>query len=178
MRRIKLTVFVLMMLGVFSCKQEPRDKEISSDTIESIVSGSEPEPVSDKHKEENVAKVIEMDKNCDQTFDDFFERFAKDSVFQKNRVKYPMKDSYIESLDPTVIKVDSITYKKYIYLDFTRDKEAMKNKYGKYTVETKIIKDSLIHYFWFGYDNGIHVTYKFSLINGCWYLVEILDEST
>ena len=172
MIRIKLTVVVLIMLAAFSCKQEPHNKEASSNAIEP------PNSYKKVEANEDIEIFAEMAKDCDQTFDDFFKRFARDSIFQKNRVKYPMKESYIESLDPTIIKVDSITYKDYVYLDFTKDEEALNNKYGKYTIETEKINDSLIHYFWFGYDNGIHVTYKFSLIDGCWYLVEILDEST
>ena len=176
MTRIGLTVFVLIMLGSFSCKQEPRNKEASSNSIESVV--SDENPVADGQEEEDVAKPIDMAKDCNQTFDDFFERFAKDSTFQKKRVKYPMKESYIESLAPTRIRVDSITYRDYVYIDFTKDKKAMNNEYGKYETEIEVVNSNIIYYKWLGYDNGIHVTYKFNLIEGCWYLVEILDEST
>ncbi|UOY08520.1 hypothetical protein L0P88_08185 [Muricauda sp. SCSIO 64092] len=70
MIRIKLTVAVLILLAAFSCKQEPHNKEASSNAIEP--------PTSDKKAEANgdVEIFAEMAKDCDHTFDDFFKRFA------------------------------------------------------------------------------------------------------
>ena len=44
MTKIKLTVFALIMLGTFSCKQEPRNKEASSSTIESPILSEKANP--------------------------------------------------------------------------------------------------------------------------------------
>ena len=38
--------------------------------------------------------------------------------------------------------------------------------------------EEIVYYKLLGYDNGIHVSYRFELIDDCWLLVEILDEST
>lgn len=53
----------------------------------------------------------------------------------------------------------------------------MKKEHDKYTVEIEKL-DSMVKYLHLGYDNGIMDTYTFKLIDGCWYMVEILDEST
>ncbi|SNY94786.1 DUF4348 domain-containing protein [Flagellimonas pacifica] len=174
--KINLTLLgFCILLGVFSCKRELRNKEASLDTIESIVLDTE--PVSDKHKEDGAAKAIEMDKDCGEIFDAFFERFAKDSIFQRNRVKYPLEWFYYKDVTDKAPTMEIVEYGSSNYVDFTKDKEAFNNEYDKYEVEIEK-KENHNLYKLLGIDNGIHVTYKFNLIDGCWYLVEILDEST
>ncbi|AWX45128.1 hypothetical protein HME9304_02138 [Flagellimonas maritima] len=174
MTKIKLTVFVLIMLGASSCKQESNNKDASSSTIGSPVLSEK--VANQKEEKEQIIKPIEIPKDCNQTFETFFERFAKDSVFQKNRVKYPMKWFYYEnSYDE--LKIDVMENGKFYYIDFTEDKDAMNKESGKYTVSIDK-KSNHVDYLLKGYDNGLMLTYKFNLIDGCWYLVEILDEST
>ncbi|UII76266.1 DUF4348 domain-containing protein [Flagellimonas sp. HMM57] len=175
MTKIKLTVFVLIMLGASSCKQGPSNKDVSSSTIESPVLSEK--VANQKEEKEQIIKPIEMAKDCNQTFDAFFERFAKDSVFQKNRVKYPLEWFYYKDVTDKTTTVEIVEYGSFNYVDFTKDKEAFNSEYDKYEVEIEK-KENHNLYKLLGIDNGIHVTYKFSLIDDCWYLVEILDEST
>ncbi|WP_165769895.1 DUF4348 domain-containing protein [Flagellimonas pacifica] len=169
-------MFVLIILGVFSCKREPRNKEAYSNTIESPVLSEKV----DNHKEEKekIIKPIEMAKDCNQTFDAFFKRFATDSVFQKNRVKYPMEwyfygNANYASLDKEIINSKD----KFRYFDFTQDKKAIEREYGAFKIEKAKHKDSVI-YKRIGLDSGLLMNFKFHLVDGCWYMVEILDEST
>ena len=176
MIRIKLTVVVLILLGVFSCKQEPHNKEASPNAIEPPTSDKKAE--ANEEKKENIEIFAEMAKDCDQTFDDFFKRFARDSIFQKNRVKYPMEWFFYGGANYQSLDKETISSKeKFRYFDFTRDGEAVKREYGAFKIERVAHKDSVI-YKRLGLDSGLLMSFKFHLINGCWYLVEILDEST
>lgn len=120
-----------------------------------------------------------INQKCVNDFNVFFERFSSDSVFQKRHVKYPFKESYANGLENT--KIDTFIANnpsEYSYIDFTKDKDAMNNKFGKYSVEIQKINNDSIHYWNIGYDNGINTLYKFKLIGDCWYLLEIVDRST
>ncbi len=173
MIRIKLTVVVLIMLAAFSCKKEPHNKEASPNAIEP------PNSYKKVEANEDIEIFAEMAKDCDQTFDDFFKRFAKDSVFQKSRAKYPFK--YVNRFhdydtQKDTFEISLIPKKEFMFFDFSKDKTAINNLYDKYTIDIEYY-DSIVNYKWLGYDNGIRVTHIFKLIDNCWYLVEILDES-
>jgi len=102
--------------------------------------------------------------------------FSKDSVFQKERTKYPLKIAYYEDIDEDL----SVRYAKETesaYTDFTADTLAMNKKTDRFTF--KIEKtDTKIIYKRVGYDNGIYISYIFSLFGNSWFLSEIRDEST
>ncbi|MBE9491200.1 MAG: hypothetical protein IMY67_12955 [Bacteroidetes bacterium] len=132
-------------------------------------------------KTDKLAKDIMKDsvmspKDCSLIFNEFFEKFSKDSLFQKSRVKYPLKWSYYrESYEK--LTIEHIEQKDFIYIDFTEDKNAMQKKSGKYEVVIEKSKYE-VNYLLKGYDNGIHMNHIFKLVEGCWFLVEIIDEST
>jgi len=118
-------------------------------------------------------KKQEQTKGCNETFDSFFERFSKDSIYQKSRVKYPLKWYYLEDNESNKLSFDVINKKEdYDYVDFTSD-----NQSDKYEVVHEK-KEKEMNYILKGNDSGLFMTYKFKLIDGCWYMIEILDEST
>ncbi|WP_437398704.1 DUF4348 domain-containing protein [Flagellimonas lutimaris] len=167
---------VLISLAIcctVSCKQKAsKNKEQTMDSIDSVKTVL----VNESEKQvETVPQV--MAKDCNQTFDTFFEKFAKDKIFQKNRIKYPLKSIYYTDVIDDEPEVEYIDYESFDYIDFTKDKEAINNEFDKYEVQTEVNENNSL-YKWLGIDNGIHVTYKFNLIDDCWYMVEILDEST
>ncbi len=175
MTKIKLTVFVLIMLGASSCKQESSNKDASSSTIESPVLRKKVN--NPKEAKEQIVKPIEKAKDCNQTFDAFFERFAKDSVFQKNNVQFPLKYTHysdVTSDEPTEEYLNGVTY---LFIDFSMDKEASNLTYDKFTIE-KVEAENTVVYKRIGMDNGIRETYTFGKQKECWFLVEILNEST
>ena len=172
---MKKLILIFCLILFLSCKNKERNMNSQKEnTINSAVIDK-----NDSNKKEEVP--IHVLKDCNKSFEDFFKQFSRDSIFQKNRVKYPLQylvSDYDYTTNKDTIGVELIQRRKYNYLDFTIDKGAMNNEYDKYTVETKKINGNTIHYMHLGYDNGIQVTYKFKLIEGCWYMVEILDEST
>ncbi|WP_026706556.1 DUF4348 domain-containing protein [Flavobacterium soli] len=125
----------------------------------------------------NVKQTIET-ADCESDFDAFFKEFAKDSVFQKSHIKFPLSSAYYGGESYEELILDTIKTKEdFRYIDFTEDATAMQSETGKYTHEKIKSKNGLV-YKLLGYDNGIMVSYKFEIINSCWTLVEILDEST
>lgn len=115
-------------------------------------------------------------QDCDKDFDVFFEKFSNDSVFQRKHVKFPLKSSHLDNDYHDMIRED-ITFVKYRFMDFKGHKDAMKQEYDKFTVET-IKKKDTINYLLKGDDNGIYIEVKFAFENDCWYLVAIEDSST
>ena len=122
-------------------------------------------------------KVIEV-TNCLIDFDEFFERFSKDSIFQKQRVNYPLKWSYYdESYEK--LTIDYVRQEDFTYIDFSEDKNAMEKESGKYKIFIEKKSKNKVTYLLKGYDNGIYMKYIFKLDKKeCWFLVEIVDEST
>ena len=170
---MKPIIFFISILFVFtSCKKEVK----TSNTI--IANKKDTLKASLQIVASKVDYTLKKEE-CGKSFEVFFEQFSKDSIFQKSRVQYPLKELYIKSLDPTIIKIDT-TYNssEYNYIDFTEDKYGMEREYGKYTVEIEKIDSDSIHYKILGYDNGIHIIFKFKRVDTCWLLVGILDEST
>jgi hypothetical protein len=160
-------IFLIVGLLFLSCK----NKVSSTDIIEndSIISVNI----------EEIKDFVEMqsNKNCGQTFDDFFEQFAKDSLFQNSRVKYPLKESYYEDLESSEITINMVSPSKYHYIDFKEDKNAMDREFDQYQVIIEKIDNKNVYYKNVGVDNGINIIYKFKLIDGCWYMIEIEDKS-
>jgi hypothetical protein len=128
------------------------------------------------NKPKEIKKISNED--CVTNFEIFFERFAEDSTYQKKCIKFPLNIYFHEDLMSDNFSVEVIKNQTdFEYIDFTKDHLAMKNEYDKFTVEKEIKKDRLI-YKRLGYDNGIHIEYEFKLINGCWYLIKIIDQSS
>jgi hypothetical protein len=116
-------------------------------------------------------------KPCDADFDTFFKKFQTDSIFQREHIKFPLKNTYLNSGgDYEVVRKD-ITILTHKFLDFATDKEAAAMENGAFTIAIEKQKDS-VFYQTRGIDNGIHADIKFAFKYGCWYLVAIEDSST
>lgn len=159
--KMRKLILILCLIPFLGCKNKLADTSsqendsTASVSIESI-----------KNKEQT--------RDCKQTFEEFFERFSRDSIYQKSRVKYPFKWSYLEDNESNEMTVDILnSIDDYDYIDFTSDKDES----GKY--ETIIErKEKQVNYILKGKDNGLLMNHIFKVIDGCWYMVEILDEST
>lgn len=108
-----------------------------------------------------------------ENFDDFIYKFINDSLYQLDRIKFPLKSlvqTDIDNVDTTEIekgnwKIDRLfrldNYKAQIYDNFDRE-----------------LRDTDKRLFcWEGVENGIYVEYKFQRLNGRWYLIEYNDFS-
>jgi hypothetical protein len=129
-------------------------------------------------QKKEVKKNIQIEEECLQDFEQFFENFSKDSIFQKSRIKLPLSYisyDYESSEEPIIENITNITNFKYI--NFSMDSSAMKKEYDKFEIEKRKTKDGMI-YKRVGFDNGIYISYEFKIIDKCWYLIKITDEST
>ncbi|WP_299121079.1 DUF4348 domain-containing protein [uncultured Tenacibaculum sp.] len=134
---------------------------------------------------ENKKEIVNLNKSkkedCIKDFDTFFDKFGKDSVFQKNKIKYPLRyliSDYDYEQEKDTVGVELIRKEENKYFDFTKDKDAINNEFDKYTIEIEKKSDKEILYKHLGYDNGIFIIHKFVFIDGCWFLTEIENKSS
>jgi hypothetical protein len=133
--------------------------------------------VIDRDKEIKVSAKISEEYL--ENFDLFFKKFSKDSIYQKERIQFPLK-CIIPDEDDMMgekIKTKFINSSNFVYINFTLDSLAMKKETDKYTIEKKEKNEYMI-YSRLGYDNGIFELYKFKRIKGDWYLIEIENLSS
>ena len=123
------------------------------------------------------------DKNIDsvkaslngEDFDNFFDRFKTDSLFQIERVKFPMtmKSWDIDEDKPSTDKIEIGSWR---HLRFEYNDGYAKREIDAYTQETKVFADSAKLELR-GVDNGILIDYDFIKLNGQWFLVSEKDYS-
>jgi hypothetical protein len=107
-----------------------------------------------------------------EDFEDFIYKFISDSLYQLDRIKFPLKSQQWDSdkVDSTRIEKDNWKtvrlfwgeeYRPQIYDNFKRE-----------------MRDSDERLFcWEGIENGINIEYRFNRIKGRWYLTEFSDFS-
>lgn len=174
MKSLKCIV-ILSLFFLISCKN---NKSINTDKTVIEDSISSRESTTKESLEIDDSPPFEVSRNCNEiSFESFFERFGKDSVFQKNRIKYPLKWAYYESLENSKLNIEMRNHESYRFFSFIGDEEASKKEYGAFEVIKLKQKDTIV-YQRKGLDNGLLINFKFKLVDNCWFLVEILDEST
>lgn len=181
MKKEKIIFICCLLFSVLSCIDS---KKVKSDSdFEKITDDVRLDSIK-KAKLDNVVVLskeeLNSPQNCGLSFDVFFEEFARDSVFQKSRVKFPLEyfsHYYDFNLRKDTIKAEPISFENYYYYDFTKDREAIDQDFDKYTVHMEK-SDVEVLYKFVGYDNGIMVNYRFKKKDNCWLLVEIIDKST
>jgi len=137
-----------------------------------------PVPEMRKVSETETEKSIENQSAGVENFDVFFKRFSKDSVFQKKRTKFPLKIAYYEDVTESEdLTARYVKEKETEPIDFTEDALAMNKETDKFTFKIEKTADGMV-YKRIGYDNGIYISYIFSLSGNFWFLSEIIDEST
>lgn len=116
-------------------------------------------------KEISINKNIEI--NSEENFNTFFERFKNDSVFQKERVVFPLKYE-IFNTDDLGKEKSKIAEKDYKFFKIDENEVFLEKKEFKDSVKV-ILK---------GKDNGILIENKFVKTNGVWKLIFFDDQST
>ena len=105
-----------------------------------------------------------------ENFQSFLMNFQKDSVFQCERIIFPLKNSLYNtetnSFDENTIKQNDWTFMDFVNLpvNYLKNIEKINDDEYQYNIQIE--------------DTGVSVNYIFKLINDKWYLVEIKDEST
>jgi len=118
-------------------------------------------------KQENVNPI-------DKTFESFLSKFNNNSIFQINRVKFPLSIIQTESENFTEVH-SKIERKDYKIIDLTFDKADQKRE--GYTQQIKLSKNKATIEIR-GIENGIMADYYFEKVYGKWTLVGWNDSST
>ena len=111
--------------------------------------------------QENQVLTVEED------FNTFFEKFKKDSVFQKQRVVFPLKVR-IFNIDNLKTEENNLEEENYELLRIDENEVSMEKKISKDSVKI-ILK---------GKDNGIYIETQFLKDKGIWKLESYNDQST
>lgn len=120
----------------------------------------------------NIDRSIKPAENvADLTFNSFFRKFGIDSLFQAQRIKYPLKYLYYPD-DSDKLKSRDIILGKWKFRNLIDDSLSTDFK------PVIAVKDSLnATYTQQGIDNGIFVEYEFMKVDGKWYLVKMTNAS-
>jgi len=118
---------------------------------------------------------LTTDKNVQgENFDDFFNKFRSDSLFQIERVKFPLP-LVTWDIDDN-LATEEIDRENWRHLRLEYKNEFGTREIDAYTQETKIYADSAKIELR-GIDNGIHVDYVFNKVDGQWTLTTERDYS-
>jgi hypothetical protein len=124
---------------------------------------------------EQKNQTVSSDQDI-ENFDTFFKTFAKDSIFQSQRIIFPFKMTYWESEleTPSIEYYDTTNYR---FLNFDYKPSYSKREIDAYTQEIKFYQDTArveIR----GVDNGIYIDTDFIIVKGLWYCSHFTDSST
>lgn len=123
--------------------------------------------------------VYQYDSAHGERFEDFFEKFKTDSVFQHERVQFPFlservnldNDSGSDEFITDFIEEDDWTFANFDY-----DESIAKRVLDAYTQEVRAEKDRAVVEIR-GVDNGIWIDYYFERRKGRWMLISEKDSS-
>jgi hypothetical protein len=120
------------------------------------------------------SSTSESKDTVDNDFNVFIVKFSTDSMFQLSRIKFPLKISWHE------IDQDTVMYKNksdFELIDFRAKKyTGPLDQWQQEIIIDKNNKSATIEIR--GIDNGIFIEYVFEKINGTWMFIEIDDSST
>lgn len=151
-----ITSVLVSTLLLFSCKNKEVKKTQELSLTDSTIS----------------AKSDSM-----EIFINFFLQFKKDSVFQINRIKFPLEENYLDldKEDGTIIR-KLIRRRDWKYESFYWDSSYTKKRFGAFNQWIEQLGDWAI-VFWEGVENGIDLEFIFKLQHDKWYLCKISDSS-
>lgn len=115
-------------------------------------------------------------KDCEIDFLTFFEKFKNDTVFQKTHVKFPYILYYSDEDFPLDMMEDVIYKENYSSIDFSEPMYTYPHTKSPFSIDFNMKKDSVFCIKQSTLNKTI-INYKFALIKGCWYLVEIEDHT-
>ena len=123
----------------------------------------------------NNSSLKVANDDCDRTFLDFIKKFQQDSLFQFQRIKFPLTLKTIDFDDGATIN-ESIEKEKWKYINFNYDQNFNSNQIDLYTQEIKKYGDTM-RLELRGIDNGIYIDYEFLKDGARWYLISEKDYS-
>ncbi len=148
---MKQSIILFVILLLFSCQNNnSKSKEITDSTQINFIQ----------------KEVIE-----ETDFDNFFEKYRSDSVFQVNHTKFPLKCHNIELEEITTIFTQKSNW------EFNNFEDNKTSEYDQYEYIKEIGNSNLVLYKMQGIDNGILVIYKFAFADEKWNLEEVENAS-
>lgn len=156
MQTRNLTIYIFFIALLMSCA----NSSTKSLSAEQVIDG-----------QNAIKKTTET---IDNNFNDFIEKFSKDSMFQLSRTNFPLKTQFYD----IVKDKDSVVYKDksdFEMLDFSKKKSV--GQFNQWEQKRKIDKTNATIEIR-GIENGIMIDFLFKKIEGIWMLVAIDDKST
>jgi hypothetical protein len=146
------SILILTFLLHFSCGTKPADSTSSDKKTDPLT----------------ISKTADG-----EDFNEFFERFTTDSVFQMERTKFPFRVIWMTEDGETTHETEkeNWTHSTFYYEDSYASRQV-----DAYTQEIKHYSDSVVLELR-GVDNGIYVDYKFIRDSGKWILFTGKDYS-
>lgn len=117
--------------------------------------------------------IDQSNQTTKEKFDDFLYKFIADSLFQLDRIQFPLKSSIQTDLDN--IDTRSIEKKDWKIVRLFGQDEYRPQIYDNFKRELRDTDERL--FCWEGIENGIYVENKFQRLGGLWYLTEYNDFS-
>lgn len=125
--------------------------------------------------ESSLKKVIVDTDIVNENFNDFLEKFSKDSIFQISRIDFPLR---VSQLDDDYQPMDKIIVKEnFSIIDFSKENSGNFKETDNY-FQKSILKDNQAKLEIRGIDNGIYLDVFFERIKGKWKLKAWTDSST
>lgn len=116
-------------------------------------------------------------ENVDEDFETFLKYFNSDSIFQINRVDFPLKISESDWKNHYELADKIIVLKNYRTWDFTYEESFKTRETSAYSQEIKV-ENNEAKILRRGIDNGWYVDYIFKKKDGKWRLITWIDQST
>jgi hypothetical protein len=105
-----------------------------------------------------------------ENFDDFLFKFMDDSLFQFDRIKFPLKSVDLEKPDKKFKEK-----KDWKFTNLFADNEYKVQTYDNFEAKLRDTDERMIA--WEGVGNGINIQFNFRRTDGLWYLIEYNDYS-
>ena len=120
-------------------------------------------------KTDTIEKVV-LNEGSKENFDDFLYKFMEDSLYQFDRIKFPLKTDDVERPDKIFIEK-----KDWKFTKLYSDNEYKVQTYDNFEAKLGDTDERVIA--WEGVGNGIRIRLIFQRIDGLWYLIESIDHS-
>jgi hypothetical protein len=120
-----------------------------------------------KGKETKKEPIMNNTQVLSEDFNSFISRFSKNKEFQKNRIKFPLKNKQLD-IETNEYFIQTIQKKDWIYFDMSAKKfiKKVQKMNEKYVIIIQLE------------GTGVNVSYFFEKNKNLWYLTSIVDEST
>jgi len=112
-------------------------------------------------------------ERLNENFDEFYKKFTNDSLFQLDRIEFPVHGRYMDNEIAGTVKNDSMTWTKQNWKIIHQIRDEYKNSFK----ETKTVKDNSAIIKIEGIEYSLIFEQTFTLKNGKWYLTNLTDIS-